>query len=245
LASHGRRRGGAHAGGHNNSERWLLTYADLITLLMMLFVIMYAISTTDVKKAILLGESLTKAFSPGIFLGDAKTGLTQGGGNVSHPFITTTQRQDFGVLNEALTRLIREEGLEGGVSINTTREGTVISLSGSLLFPSGRAEIRPEAQRVLDRIAELIRPLPNKIRVEGHTDDLPPAVSLYPSNWELAAARALAVLRYLAGPGQIAPDRLSATSYGEFRPIAPNDGIAGRSQNRRADIVILYTPGIG
>lgn len=243
MSGNGKRRGAAHGGGHNNSERWLLTYADLITLLMMLFVIMYAISTVDVKKAVILGESLTKAFSPGIFLGDAKTGLAQGGGDPAHPFITNTQRQDFGVLNEALTRLVREEGLEGSISINTTREGTVITLSGSLLFPSGRAEIRPEAQRVLDQIADLIRPLPNKVRVEGHTDDLPPAAALFASNWELAAARALAVLRYFAGPGRVAPERLSAASYGQFKPVAPNDTVAGRAQNRRAEIVLLYTPG--
>jgi chemotaxis protein MotB len=243
VSGNGKRRGNAHGGGHNNSERWLLTYADLITLLMMLFVIMYAISTVDVKKAVILGESLTKAFSPGIFLGDAKTGLAQGGGDPAHPFITNAQRQDFGVLNEALTRLVREEGLEGSISINTTREGIVITLSGSMLFPSGRAEIRPEAQRVLDRIADLIRPLPNKVRIEGHTDDLPPPAALYASNWELAAARALAVLRYFAGPGRVPPERLTAASYGQFKPVASNETVAGRAQNRRAEIVILYTPG--
>jgi chemotaxis protein MotB len=242
LSSGLRRRG--HGGGHApNHERWLLTYADLITLLMMLFVILYAISTTDIQKAQALGFSLSKAFSPGIFVGDDKTGLAQGGGDVAHPFITNTQKQDFGILTDALKRVMREEGIDSGIDILTTSEGTVISLSGSLLFPSGRAEIRPEALRVLERIAELLRPLRNKIRIEGHTDDLPPPTTLYPTNWELAAARALAVLRYFAGPGGVDPARLSSVSYGEYRPVVPNTSVANRARNRRADIVILYTPG--
>lgn len=98
---------------------------------------------------------------------------------------------------------------------------------------------------MLGRISEVIRPLPNKIRIEGHTDDLPPTAALFASNWELAGARALAVLGYFAGPGRIAPTRLSSASYGEYKPVAPNDGLEGRAKNRRADVVILYTPGAG
>lgn len=237
-------RGGGHGGGHGNSERWLLTYADLITLLTALFIVLWAMSYTDTRKLTLLGASLAKAFNVGVLSGNDATSIASSAGSVqSGPtfFLNPTQKQDFQVITQKLSDYVKTRDLAGQVDVHTSDEGTVISISGTLLFPSGRAEIRPEGAETLAAVADIIRPLPNKIRVDGHTDDLPPSPALFASNWDLAAARALSVVKYLNKDAQIAPNRLSAASYGEFNPIAPNDSVVDRMKNRRADIVILYS----
>lgn len=124
--------------------------------------------------------------------------------------------------------------------MGATRDGVVISLAGNVLFDSGRAELRPQGLDLLDDLAAKLRDMPNDIRIEGHTDNVAIATSLYPSNWELSSARATTVGRYLIEHGGIAAKRVGAVGYGEWRPVASNDSREGRAQNRRVDVVILF-----
>jgi chemotaxis protein MotB len=143
-----------------------------------------------------------------------------------------------------LDRYIKEHKLENSMTVSVEERGLVISvLSDNLLFPIGSAEIRPEATDILDKISEAIRPISNKILVEGHTCNLAIRTQQFPSNWELSAARACRVVRFLIEEYDIAPDRLAAVGYADTRPIKPNDSEIDRQHNRRVDIVILTNGG--
>jgi chemotaxis protein MotB len=109
-----------------------------------------------------------------------------------------------------------------------------------MLFDSGKSDLKPRGMTLLDTLAERLRTMPNEIRVEGHTDNIPIATPLYPSNWELSSARATTVGRYLAEHSDVAPNRIIAAGYGEFRPVASNDTREGRARNRRVDLVVLF-----
>ena len=119
-------------------------------------------------------------------------------------------------------------------------EGIIISLSDTLVFEPGSAELRPESVKMLHEIAQILDTIPNRIRVDGHTDNLPTNNPLYPTNWELSVARAVTIVRYLVEEEGIDPGRFSAAGYAEFNPLMPNDSRANRELNRRADIVIIY-----
>ena len=236
-----RRRGGGHA-EHANHERWLLTYADLITLLVVFFIVMYSMSLTDQRKFIALSGSIAKAFNVGVLEGG--TTVLEGFDSLQldSSFISQTQKSDYAVIKERLTTLVKNEGAEGTVELNTTQDGTVIRLAGSLLFPSGRAELRPESTKVLEGVAQMLRSYPNRFRIEGHTDDLPPTLAEYPTNLDLSVARSQAVNRFLVNTAKLPQDRISIAGYGEFKPLVPNADTQSRMKNRRADIVILYEP---
>jgi chemotaxis protein MotB len=230
--------GGGHGGG--GELRWLLTYADLITLLLAFFIILWAGSREDLEKFSRLAKALSQAFGISVFEGEGGS-LVGGGGAGIFDFsqLSGPQRQ-FMFISEKLQQYASQHGLTEKIAVNFRNEGIVITLSNALLFPSGGVEINPEAQETLAEIAELLRPLPNEIRIEAHTDNLPTNSPLYPTNWELSAARAAAVARYLIEHEGIEAHRLSALGYGEHRPLYPNDTREHRLLNRRADIVILY-----
>jgi chemotaxis protein MotB len=125
------------------------------------------------------------------------------------------------------------------VSVELTNEGIVISLDDTVLFPPGSADLRPQALLVLDNVADIIGPLPNEIRVEGHTDATPPDPLKYSSNWELSAARSVNVVRYLTAGAHVPPERISAAAYAEFRPLVQDDSLEGRRLSRRVSFVII------
>ncbi len=228
------RRKQAHAEGHVNHERWLLTYADLITLLMVFFVILYSMSKQDVAKYAKLTASIQRAFNIQVLEGLDPTAL-----NGKFGSFNSAQLHDLETIKQDLGAFAEQLGLGDKIVVRPSREGITISLSSSLLFESGKADLRPDSKKVLEKVATILSHIPNEVRVEGHTDNIPPASSLYPTNWELSAARALAVTRYLISLG-IQPERLSAAGYGEYRPIADNTTKEGRAANRRADLVIIY-----
>jgi chemotaxis protein MotB len=240
--SKGRRHKGGHQGGHENSERWLLTYADLITLLMVFFVVLYSMSQADSTKFQAVSAALQQAFNVDIMQGSSATSISDGASTPSAPIdnlISNAEVPQVARLQSKIQAVLDSAAQVPDVTVGTDREGIVIRLSGSYLFDSGRAELKPNSMGVLDAIASELRPLPNDIRVDGHTDSTPIDSPRYPTNWELSSARALAVTRYLSEVDGVRAGRLIAAGFGEFRPLAPNDSREHRAMNRRVEIHLL------
>ena len=230
-------------GGGGGSERWLLSYADFITLLLAFFIILYSMAEADKEKFKQLGAAFAQTFGMIGFEGGGALLDASGAGGSSDVFdfgsLPSEQRQFMGV-SEELEAYVAENNLGSSIAVNVRDEGIAITLSNALLFPSGGVELSPDSRETMDKIAELIRPISNEIRIEAHTDNYPTNSALYPTNWELSAARAAAVARYMIEQEDIDPRRLSILGYGEFKPIYPNDTREHRLMNRRADIVVLF-----
>jgi len=214
---------------HGNQDRWLLTYADLITLLLGLFVILYAMSKIDTKK---YNDWIT-AFE-GMF-GQSQAKMEQGIGNKGLIEGLSEQMRIQQMLQSAL-------GTNDRISISLDERGVTIHIQEELLFPSGQAELKGSSFVMLDSMANVVNRLPNDIRVEGHTDNMPINTVRFPSNWHLSVARAMNTGYYLIQHHQVNPDKISVVGYGEYRPIALNKTAEGRALNRRVDIVILTSP---
>ena len=220
------------ADDNENLDRWLLTYADLITLLLAFFVVMYSMSQIDNKK---FGK-----------VSDALNTILKGGTSILR-YQQEPDKTGHGMLKLGNLRMVQQKiedrfkqlGKQETLQTEITERGLVVHILESTLFDQGSADLKPKAMEVLDLIAEQMVGRPNHIRVEGHTDDTPIQTSVYPSNWELSSARATTVVRYYSENHAIAPDRISALGYGKFRPVAPNNSIENRAANRRVDVVIL------
>ena len=222
-----------------NSERWLLTYSDLITLLMIFFVVMYASSTISDTKYSQLSKSLNTVLAGGSKpLGnDSSTSSTDGASSGSTPEMTEAQK--LSELKSNVDSILAQSGVGTSVQTNIEERGLVITFSDSVFFESGQAAIRPELRGTVDKLAVSLKSMTNSIRVEGHTDNVPVKNGNFSSNWQLSAVRAANVVQYLIEVNGLPPTKLSAGGYGEYKPIAPNDTDAGRSKNRRIDIVII------
>jgi chemotaxis protein MotB len=218
---------------HENTERWLLTYADLITLLLAFFIVMYSMSQIDAKKFGKMSKALSGVLRGGsmaIKRGD-NIGTAPGKGIMKLGHLIS--------IGQKIKERFGEIGDDKMVHSEITERGLVIHIKESALFAVGTAHLESKAQMTLNIVAEEIKYVQNHIRIEGHTDNLPIKTALYPSNWELSSARATEVVRYFIENYNIAPDKISALGYGEYRPIRPNNTLENRAQNRRVDIVIL------
>ncbi|MGQ9646101.1 MAG: flagellar motor protein MotB [Thermodesulfobacteriota bacterium] len=247
-----------HEEEHENTERWLVSYADFITLLFAFFVTMYSVSRVDGKKLGSAVESLQRALGsviavqitqrePGVFqINHAPTMVTIAPIQGAKGHLSGSDREAF----EKLAKEIKGEvqklsggGLAGAgadqIKLIIEKRGLVIRVSEHLFFKSGDASILPEFIPILDILGRALEKVPNHIRIEGHTDSVPIRTEKFPSNWELSTTRATNVLRYLLTHFHFNPENLSATGYGEFRPVDSNQTAAGRFQNRRVDFVIL------
>ncbi len=218
---------------HENLERWLLTYADLITLLLAFFIVMYSMSQIDAKKFGKMSKALSGVLKGGgvaIKKGD-EMGLAPGKGVMKIGHLVSIGyeiKEKFGQLGE-----------DKLVSTELNERGLVIHIMESALFKIGSADLEPKAKMTLDIINAQLGEVRNHVRVEGHTDNIPINTEKYPSNWELSSARATEVVRYFVENHGIPPHRISALGYGEYRPLRPNNSFENRAQNRRVDIVIL------
>jgi chemotaxis protein MotB len=220
-----------------NNERWLLTYADLITLLLAFFVIMYALANVDVKKFENLKGSLSKAFNTGVLTGAASSSVVPSG-QITEPTTEQVNRTSSAILN-AIANLPQGTGFPDVIQFITQRQdGIAVSISGTLSFVSGSAELTPEGVAVVRQLAEVFKSLPNDIRVEAHTDDLTPGSVRYPTNWELSAARAVTIAKEFVKDG-IPASRLVAAGFADQRPLLPNTTPQGRNTNRRAEVILL------
>jgi chemotaxis protein MotB len=233
--------GGGGGGGHDGSGsmRWLLTYADLITLLMVFFTVLYSMSRVDAEKYKELAGSLHKTlntYSSDSESKGAKPPSDPKGG--AGPLPVEGGRPTLEQQGQKLTEDLARLGFGDRVTIYYGERGLTVAL-GPFLFELGKAELRSDGMPTLDCLSEFLKTVPNHVSVEGFTDNLPINTAEFPSNWELSSRRATAVIHYLTGPKGLPPDRFLAVGYGEYRPAAPNDSEPNRAQNRRVDIVIL------
>ncbi|HXU48677.1 MAG TPA: flagellar motor protein MotB [Candidatus Binatia bacterium] len=249
---------------HGNHERWLVSYADFITLLFAFFVVLYSSAQVDKRRVGQLALAIQVAFQQmGIFqASNSKPALLD---SEPMPF-STVQIVENAERNDAMGRLVNspqgqltnaparelmtnlQNQLESALSpeikkhtitVSPTREGIVVSLKEAGFFDSGSAAIRPDTLSTIAHFIGVIRPYPVHIRIEGHTDNVPIHTARFDSNWELSTARATEMIKLFIAQFGIAPNRLSASGYGEYYPIASNDTPEGRAQNRRVDLVLL------
>ena len=217
-------------------DRWLVSYADLVTLLLAFFTTLYASSTVDQAKLGPLTSSLHAAFDTSLHA----TAVRPDGAPTLVPPVEIMARQNaMEALRRKLDAALVDAIAERRVELMQDPRGLVISMPDDAAFPSAGTSMTPAAVAMIERVARTIQPLPNPIRIEGHTDDVPIRTARFGSNWELSTARASAVIAHLVTSGRIDPARLSAAGYGEFHPRVPNTSSAARARNRRIDIVVL------
>lgn len=240
---------------HVNHERWLVSYADFITLLFAFFVVLFASSQSDKQKQTKLSEAMQSAFTPlGAFEAHSKTpplidinaaSITTAAPSPLTPPLPTAGKESLGQTEARLRKLLAEQVAAGhippgGMTMRITMDGLVISLHEAGFFPSGSAEVRAAS---LPMISILARTLPSgPLRVEGHTDNMPIHTAQFASNWELSTARSIAIARLLLNLGPVSPANLSAAGYAEYHPVASNATADGRTRNRRVDIIVLRRP---
>ena len=235
--------------GHVNHERWLVSYADFMTLLFAFFVVMYASSQTDKGKIGKLAVAIETAFKDlGIFnLPSSKvppvmSGPTQEG----LPTVTALREQstvsNLAKLQNELAAQLQNELTRGEVAIKVGREGLVVSLREVGFFGSGSAEVKLKSEPTVARIARVLAHGQYLVRIEGHTDNIPIHTQRFASNWELSTSRATEVAKLFVTRYGFPPESLSAAGYAEFHPSAPNTTPEGRAQNRRVDLVVVAPP---
>jgi chemotaxis protein MotB len=213
-------------------DRWLLSYADFVTLLFALFVTMYAVSTVDTDKLVPAASSMRSAFegeTPPV----TSQPVTELGVVVAQP-----PRHLDRVRNE-LARALADAIAEGRLELIEDSRGLVVSLPERATFAPASTEMTPTARELVGRVALAVKPFDRPLRIEGHTDNVPISTREFRSNWELSAIRAAAVIGFLIERVEFDPRRLSAAGYGEFHPRVANDSAENRARNRRVDIVIL------
>jgi chemotaxis protein MotB len=249
---------------HTNHERWLVSYADFITLLFAFFVVLYSSAQVDKRRVGQLAMAIQVAFQQmGIF--DASNTKPEMLNTDPMPFsnvqlvenaqrndalgrlvnspqgdlTTAPARQLMANLKNQLERALAPEIKKQTVTVTPTREGIVVSLKEVGFFDSGSATIRPDAIPALSHFVGVIQSFPVHMRIEGHTDNVPIHTARFDSNWELSTARATEMIKLFIAQFNLAPDRLSASGYGEYYPVASNDTSEGRAENRRVDVVLL------
>ncbi len=227
---------------HASHERWLVSYADFITLMFAFFVVMYSAAQVDRRKIGQLALAMQAAFQ--------KMGALPGAAALPNmpaqipaapepiPKIGD-EGAELNTLQKELEKALAMEISRREVELHLAPDGLVISLREVGFFDSGSAVIRPSALPAFDRIVSVIAPTPHRLRIEGHTDTIPIHNTQFASNWELSTARATQLVRLLITQYGFAPERLSAAGFAQYHPVAGNETAEGRAQNRRVDLVIL------
>jgi len=273
-ARRGRRRRTSHSGHEEGgSERWLVTYADVLTLLLVLFIVLFSISVVNTSKFITLRSSLSSAF------GDGQKSVLDGGNGLNdndaqgegqqlvmpgapvlgaptsasstagpdqpdtglqtrYPAAVEKEVQNFAAIRRAITKALDQQGLSGAVRFTVDHRGLIVTIiTSSLVFPGNSAELLPGGQRIMAAITPPLRGVPNRIEVDGYTNQEKVSTYPYPSGWELSSARASAVVRFLSADG-IAEDRLSAVGWSDQHPLYPPSDPRAVTLNRRVEVVV-------
>jgi len=214
-------------------DGWVMTYADMMSLLLTFFILIVSFSSLQQSKFKQAAQSLQEAF--GILQHQESVIEFQ---NPVYPEFreNSTESEVFYEMQE-IEQVIIENGLDQEVQVELQENGVLFRIQAPFLFGSGLADLRDEPRKILDELSTLFRKFPYLVRIEGHTDSMPINSVRYPSNWELSAARAVTVARYFQGLG-LPPDRIAATGYGEYHPIADNGTPKGRDKNRRVEIFL-------
>ena len=238
-----KRQQGISEGEKANTTGWLTTFNDLMTLLMVFFVLLFSMSSINTDKIIELQYSLQSGL--GILKEGEMTSISikesQPIKDMSH---IGTQAEGLRSPDDKIIETSTSDILENLLSdleiqVTLCHPGVRLTFEDRLLFEFGKAAIRPEGFALLDKIATILKKVPDAVRVEGHTDNIPIHTKRFPSNWELSVARAVNVVKYFAKVGKINPRKLSAVGYGESRPVAQNDTPANRAKNRRVEILLI------
>jgi chemotaxis protein MotB len=208
-------------------DRYLITYADLITLLLGLFILLYTASNLDAQKY----EKMVNAIG-NVFGGE-------------HQTIKVIPDNEFpitaplGNLKSDINSLIEKNNYSSSIKLEENSRGVTIHILEDIVFPSGSSELKKSSKIVLQQLSAIIKKLPNDIRIEGHTDNIPISTSQFPSNWHLSVARALSTAYYLMTEQGLEPEKLSIVGYSEYKPLDSNESVSGRATNRRVDIIII------
>ena len=238
---------------HENHERWLVSYADFITLLFAFFVVMFASSQTDKARAQRVSDSVKEALSKGGAMSAVHEILggtvdEKGKGNAQMKGAGGSQAQNVkpqAAIAELLpsmqylSKSLEGEIHQGKIEMHLEPRGLVVSLRQATFFPSGADTVDPNTYSSVGKIAQIIHDLPNSVRLEGHTDAVPIHTARFRSNWELSAARAIAMMELFSGRFEIPPQRMAIAGYADTAPLDSNDTPEGRAHNRRVDIVIV------
>lgn len=224
---------------HENLERWLITYADLITLLLAFFIMMYTFSKQDTQKYQELTGHLKAIFT-------GHSGITGKGNGTSQTLADIQSHLDMiqngdvkRQLEDEIKGMMNNKAMQKNISVLSDERGIVIRILDKAFFDEGRADLKERARKALGRIMPVMRKVDNHIRIEGHTDDVPIKTSEFKSNWELSVRRATEVVRYFVEKHDFPPQRISAVGYAEYRPIVANDTPDNRAMNRRIEIILM------
>jgi len=224
---------------HENLERWLITYADLITLLLAFFIMMYVFSKQDAQKYDEVVGHLKTIFTggPGVS-GQGKDGEAL---LFELPIKTAqgTRGEVQKKLEDGIQSLVDNESIKKNISIFSDERGIVIRVLEKAFFDEGKADLKERAKGALGTIVPVLRNVNNQIRIEGHTDNVPINNNEFRSNWELSVRRATEVVSYFIEKNDFPPERVSAVGYAEYRPVAVNDTPENRALNRRIEIIIV------
>lgn len=215
---------------------WMVTYSDLVTLILVFFVLLFSMSQIDLVKFRVIAESFRDRqildFNPSIIPLDELPEGEEKEENIDH------EEKNLQSLLTEIQQFLAENGLEDVIVANRTERGVVLVLDEQVLFETGDATIIGGQNDFLDKVGTMLKGMTNLVKVEGHTDNRPITTFRYPSNWELSAARSSSVIRYLVDKFDLDPARFIAIGYGDTRPIVPNDGPENWAKNRRVEIVI-------
>lgn len=221
---------GHHGPGH---DRWLISYADFITLLFAVFVVLFASAQSDKGAAKRVSDAVVAALKSGfvkVALQAEPTAPGLTGGSEAAELLPSLK---------ALSANLKDEIASGKVEVRLEPRGLVVSLRQAVFFQSGDAAVDPNTFRIIDKLAAIVQALPNPVRLEGHTDAVPIHNSRFASNWELSAARSIGMLELLVDRGRIPRSRLSVAGFADTVPVSSNQDAEGRARNRRVDVVIL------
>jgi len=232
VARGGRRRKGGRDEASGGAPLWMVTYGDMMSLLLTFFVLLVSFSTIQEAKFYEAIKSLQGALG---VLKSPPTAVEMK--KVVVPELVKRERSEILYEFRKLEQTLLEDGLDANVDLRLTGDGIQVKIEDSFLFSSGRAELRQGSHPVLEKLSAFLGKFHQSVEVTGHTDSVPISTIRFPSNWELSSARAIAVARFFQDRN-VDPHRMSAVGYGEFRPLADNDTVEGRASNRRVEIFL-------
>lgn len=222
---------------------WIVTFSDTMTLLMVFFILLFSMSTIDEKKEAELSSAFNNIFSGGgsnpIIENNSVGEDFDSNINPNNEEVNVENQEDNNNLMETINKLIEDKNLQEFITVEKEHRGVSVVVVDSLLFQSGRSDLKGESKEILLDISVILNEIDNEVIIEGHTDNVPINTYMFASNWELSTSRAVVVTRFLVELGGVNPTRISAQGYGEFEPIVANDTPENKARNRRVNILIL------